>query len=250
MGYGGHVLKTYLGLLFGRKHILKTIFILCLAVLFSQLGFWQLDRLQWRRGLNTQLAIQYAQPPTRLNNLTNPDDLLTMSDQQISATGHFDYSAQIILKNQGGDTGPGVHLVAPFVLDQTNQAILVDRGWIPTKAWSAGDYAQYDEAFTEISGVVRQYQQPARNATTVESDPNATELFRLTYQDRQTQTAYELLPATLYQTPTSDDVTTLPLRQPQQVELSEGNHLAYAGQWFIFAIIFTGGYLYYLKKQG
>ena len=245
------MLKTYLGMLFGRKHILKTIFILFVVALFIKLGFWQLDRLQWRRNLNAQLATQLAQPPTQINDLATPDNLLSMSDQKIAALGHFDYSEQLILKNQGGDVGPGVHLVAPFVLEQTNQAILVDRGWIPLKAWESGDYAQFDEAFAEIAGVVRQYQPPARNADTVQSDPTATELFRLVYDQRQAQSAYNLLPAILQQTPTADDdINTLPYRQPHQVELSEGNHLAYAGQWFIFAIIFGGGYLYYLKKQG
>ncbi|HFC12441.1 MAG TPA: SURF1 family protein, partial [Anaerolineae bacterium] len=100
------MLKTYLGMLFGRKHILKTIFILFVVALFIKLGFWQLDRLQWRRNLNAQLATQLAQPPTQINDLATPDNLLSMSDQKIAALGHFDYSEQLILKNQGGDVGP------------------------------------------------------------------------------------------------------------------------------------------------
>ena len=63
-----------------------------LGILFlARLGFWQLDRLEWRRDLNTKTAAELAQPPISLNEV----DLAqfaweTMENRQIVTAGRFD----------------------------------------------------------------------------------------------------------------------------------------------------------------
>ena len=236
------------GRVFGRKHLPKTIFIILLVSLFIWLGFWQLDRRQWRLGLNAELAAQLAKPPALINNVTDFTTLLTMTDRKVTASGSFDYSEQVVLKNRNSElNGPGVHLIAPYRLTNSEQAILVDRGWISTADWTNGDYEQYDESFDQINGIVQQYDKPARNATAVTTEQS--ELFRLTFEQLQSQIEYELLPIIIQQTDVTPNLNARPYREPQAVELSEGNHLSYAVQWFSFAIIFGGGYLYYLRRE-
>ena len=239
------------GVLFGRNHILKTLLIVGLVVLFIWLGVWQLNRQEWRNNLNAEQAARLAQPPALINDLDNYDQLLDMVDQQVAVRGQFDYSEQIVLKNQNNDVvGPGVHLVAPFVLEGSDDAILVDRGWISTSEWQAGEYAQYDEALTELAGVVMLFQQPGRNAGAENSaETTSNELFRLVQEPMQARSSHELLPIVFRQTGDESNLTDRPWRESWAVELSPGNHLSYAVQWFSFALIFGIGYLFWLDRQ-
>ena len=239
------------GLLFGRNHILKTLLIAGLVILFIWLGVWQLNRHEWRKELNAEQAARLAQPPTLINDLADYSALLNMVDQQVTVRGQFDYSEQIVLKNQNNEVvGPGVHLVAPFVLDGDEHAILVDRGWLSTSEWQAGDYGQYDEALTELAGVVTLYQKPGRNAEVgVDSAELAqTELFRIVQEQMQARSEHDLLPVVFRQTGDESNLTDRPWRESWEVELSAGNHLSYAVQWFSFALIFGIGYLFWLDR--
>ena len=49
---------------------------------------------------------------------------------------------------------------------------------------------------------------------------------------------------------TSDENSTPPFPVNLTIDLSEGSHLGYAGQWFIFSILLGIGYPVYVKKQG
>ena len=231
-----------LGKLFGRKYLPKTLFILAAAAVCVWLGFWQLDRLEWRRGLNAATRTQLDQPPVNLNTLDDPSALRDMTDRAIVASGDFDFSEQIILKNQNSQaTGPGVHLVAPYVLDG-NRAVLVDRGWIPVAAAQIDALEPFDEQPTMVEGVVQQFS--TRDATLVNG-----EVFTLNFDQLQAVSQYELLPIVLLQTAEVDDINARPYRTPYRVDLSEGSHLGYAVQWFSFATIFVVGYLFYVRRE-
>lgn len=227
---------------FGRKNLFKTITIVFLVCLLTWLGFWQLDRLEWRRGQNAELAARLAQPPALINDFADAAPLLDMVDQRVRATGQFMLDEQVVLKNQTSELlGPGMHLVTPLSLGD-GRAVLVNRGWVPV----SDDYAQFDETASEIEGVIQAFQSPARNDAGV-LDAQA-ELFRLTFEQMQSQTREELLPVVLLQSAETDDLAARPYRSPIEPDLSEGNHLSYALQWFSFAIICTVGYVFYLRR--
>ncbi len=233
-----------MGSYFGRKNIAKTILILVIAATCIWLGFWQLDRLEWRRELNAATRIQINQPPLNLNTLSDESQLLEMTDRAISATGQFNFAEQIVLLNQNNQQiGSGVHLVAPFVLEGTDRAILVDRGWISNVEWQSADLRQFDESLTTIEGVVQQFS--PRPATLTNG-----EIFLLNYEQIQEVISAELLPVVMLQTSDNSDPATRPFRTAHEVELSEGSHLGYAVQWFSFATIFVIGYIFYVRKYG
>lgn len=237
-------------LFFGRKHILKTVLITVLCAIFIWLGLWQVERLAWRRSLNAELAAQLAQPPLLLNELTDGNTLLTMTDRDITATGSFDFSQQIIVKSQNSQFGSGIRLVAPFVLDGSERAILVDRGWISNSELSTNGLDGYDEPnLTTIEGVVRQSQTAPNGSTTTSQQP-VSEVFRIIIPTLQSQMPYELLPVYMLQSPTTTALDARPFREPFVPDLSEGNHLSYVIQWFSFAVIFGLGYIGYIRRNG
>jgi surfeit locus 1 family protein len=229
---------------FGRKNILKTLFILAAAAVCIWLGFWQLDRLKWRRDLNAATRAQLDQPPLDLNDVTDEAALRDMTDRAITATGQFDFNEQIVLLNQNSqEVGFGVHLVAPFILTGTNRAVLVDRGWISSAEWQSADLRQFDEPLTRLTGVVQPF---SPRTATLAND----ETFLLNFEQMQAVISAELLPIVFLQTADEVDLTARPYRTAYDVVLSEGSHLSYAVQWFSFATIFVVGYIFYIRKYG
>ena len=228
---------------FGRKHILKTFLILFLLAIFIWLGFWQLNRRRQRLAANVLYQTQIELPPFLLNSFDSAESLPTMKDQRVRVRGQFDFSLQKILKNQLLNEGPGVALIAPFVLEGTNQAILVNRGWIEQSKINSADLSSYDEPLTEIEGTI---QLPDRVRG---SDMTSAELFAIELPSLDALMPYDLFPVYVQQSPLSyDTATTRPLRTLPDYDLSEGPHLGYAVQWFSFAIIFLVGYISYLKR--
>ena len=66
------------------------------------------------------------------------------------------------------------------------------------------------------------------------------------------QIPYPLLPAVLLQEPLSpveSSGTVYPVREGLRLDLSEGPHLGYAIQWFLFSVLLPGGYLYWLARD-
>jgi surfeit locus 1 family protein len=60
---------------------------------------------------------------------------------------------------------------------------------------------------------------------------------------------YDLLPFYVVESPPVEGEATLPYNEPRQVDLSEGPHLGYAIQWFLFSLILTGGYIAYVNHH-
>jgi surfeit locus 1 family protein len=65
----------------------------------------------------------------------------------------------------------------------------------------------------------------------------------------QAQVPYELLPVYLLQVPPEGNATQLPYRAEPEVDLSDGPHLGYAIQWFIFSLILGIIYVRYVNKK-
>jgi surfeit locus 1 family protein len=63
----------------------------------------------------------------------------------------------------------------------------------------------------------------------------------------QPQMPYELLPIFVVQA--KEDNQVLPYRREQEIDLSEGPHLSYAVQWFIFSLGLGIAYVIYVRKS-
>ena len=95
----------------------------------AALGFWQLDRLEQRPGV--QSAAQRR--PGRASLGTDGRALAAgdLRDRQAVAYGSFDYTHQVAIRNQNYQGQPGFYLVTPLRFSGSEMAVLVNRGWIP-----------------------------------------------------------------------------------------------------------------------
>lgn len=238
-------MTTTLKKLFSRRWWWVTLLVLAgIAVLIS-LGNWQLDRLAQRRAANAQLAEQLAAAPLDLNDPTlDVGSLPSMPGRAAAVTGEFDLEQQFWLKLQNFGGQAGGHLIAPLRIAGRQEAVLVDRGWVPFGDADPARWQQYDElGQVAINGVIRPTEASDRASVPPE---DSREWFRVDVGAMAQRLPYRLLPIYLYQT--DDDGQTPPLREQPEVDLSEGPHLSYALQWFAFALMLGVGYLFFVHR--
>ena len=239
-----HLLKT----IFSRRWWWVTILVLVLMGVLVRLGFWQLDRLDQRRTANAEIAAALDASPLDLNSGDIPEDIAQVKNRLASGTGTFDHEQQVLLKVQNWGYRAGVNLITPLVLDGGQTAVLVDRGWIP----DADAVPEAQSAFdmpgdVEIEGYVVLSQELGREPAATPEGPQS-EVYRVDISAIQPQIPYTLLPFYIVQAPQNNN-DQLPYRLEPQVELSEGNHLSYALQWFIFSIGLGVAYLVFVNKS-
>ena len=239
--------------LFKRKWILATLLITMVVIVFIRLGFWQLDRLDQRRTLNARLMVQLEVAPLVLDADGLQKDLYEMEFRRAIVKGQYDFSQQIALRNQFIDGKLGVHLVTPLHIEGTDQAIMVDRGWIPFEDETPESWGKYDEpGMVSATGIIRRSQvTPELNMLpdpTLAPGQERLDTWSMVNLERiSDQVSLPLVNVYLQQVP-DDAWTGLPLRNPTELEITEGPHMDYALQWFSFALLVLVGYPYYVRK--
>ncbi|NLG72109.1 MAG: SURF1 family protein [Chloroflexi bacterium] len=237
-----------------RRWILTTLLVIAAVVVMIRLGFWQLDRLEQRRAFNARVQAQLNMPPLELNGAALQADLHNMEYRDVIVRGEYDHSQEIAIRNQAMDGQWGVHLVTPLVIEGTERAILVDRGWIPAEDYTSGDWSKYAEpGVVEVRGVIRRSQSrpdfgPRSDPTPVPGGEPVKSWNFVNVEAIDQQVSYDLLPAYIQQAP-SPSWTGLPARTAPQLNLTEGSHLGYALQWFAFAAILGIGYPFFIQRQ-
>lgn len=243
-------LLSLLGVAVSRRWLLPTIVVLIGMGILARLGFWQLDRLEQRRTANAALRQVLASPPLELTGEENLTHLSDLKDREVVVGGEYDFSRQVILKLQNWEGQTGVHLVTPLLLDERERAVLVDRGWIPETQAGSESLSKFDEPGEVIVGGYVALSQTLSRATDAKQvgEPQ-DEWYRIDIEAIQAQLPYELLPVYIRQAPLPGGNTEPPFRSEREIDLSEGPHLGYAVQWFIFSFILLMIYLTYLGKR-
>lgn len=234
--------------LWSRKWWWVTLLVIGGVVLLIRLGFWQLDRLHQKQAYNLLMAERWRQEPLDLNNAALPDDLTKLEYRRIAAQGEFDYERQILLKNQVLNGAAGFYVVTPLLLDG-DRAILVARGWVPLEQADQQTWSTFNEDGGSVIGRILAPPEPTATGTTATAAAPQVEWYSLDLQAIQRQMPYTLEPAVIEQLPEGNrPFDRLPIRQ-EPTPLDEGNHLSYAIQWFMFAMILGIGYIPFIQWQ-
>lgn len=108
---------------------IPTVVVFCLLPILIALGFWQLDRAEQKRTLIAQQKRQSAAPSIQLTAAT-PEDQDALRYQSVTAAGRYDGDHQFLIDNQISEGKAGYYVLTPFILEGSNKAVLVNRGWI------------------------------------------------------------------------------------------------------------------------
>jgi surfeit locus 1 family protein len=235
--------------IFSRRWILTTLIVIAGTALCIRLGIWQLDRLEQRRAFNAHVEAMWAAPSLNLPE-DDTQDLTSMEYRSVQASGSFDFENQVALRNQYWKDQYGFHLLTPLLLAD-GSAVLVDRGWIPGEGGDdPANWEDYREpAAVSISGIIRLGQQEPDVGGVPDEQRGLLRFWNNVNLERLgEQMPYELLPVYI-QLDVDETDTQPPIAYQPEIELTEGPHLGYAGQWFTFATILFLGYPFYIRRQ-
>jgi len=238
-----------------RRWVLTTIVVLAGVALCIRLGIWQFDRLAWRREFNQRVESQIQAAPLDLNQQFDVAGLFNMEYRSVQVVGTYDFSQEVLLRNQIYDNHLGVHVFTPLKIAGSDVAILVERGWIPVEEAGLPAREKFNEpGQVTVNGRLRRpLDQPevvggATNPTLAPGQSRIDGWSYINIDQIQTQISLKLAPMYLQQSP-DPAWTQMPYRELKLPEISEGPHMGYALQWFTFATILGGGYPFFVRKQ-
>ena len=100
-----------------------TIFFVFFAILFFYLGVWQIERGNAKKLIMNEFENNIKKEPKYINEESKKWD-------RVYAKGRWDDSKQILIDNVINNGIAGYKVLTPLRINETDQLILVDRGWI------------------------------------------------------------------------------------------------------------------------
>ena len=234
-----------IGTFFNRRWRWATVAVILGMLFLARLGLWQLDRLEMRREVNAEKLAEMSADPLDLNADLSGLPFEEMINRRTKAVGEYDFSNQFLIEAQTFESQPGRYLLTPLLLNDTDQAVLVNRGWVPD---AETDFAQFNEAGTiEVVGRFQRSQTLSGDRVTQIEEGNR--IFRIDVGAAAGVLPYDVLP--VYVLPETDEIidSTLPYLPTADLSLDEGSHFSYALQWFSFALLLAVMYVIFVNRQ-
>jgi cytochrome oxidase assembly protein ShyY1 len=219
---------------------------LVLAAVFTMvnLGIWQLHRLDERRINNADFVVQIEQAPVSLASVLDElrVDPEAYVNRRVQTTGTY-FPDQIVLFNRS-QGGGAVDNVLTRLETQDGAVLLVNRGAIPVQATPPTPFPRE----VQIEGRLRLSESRERGGLSDAEQTVITELRRVNIDQIAAEspgTDYIPMYVELLESSPAAGPTDPQLLDPP--ELSEGNHLSYAFQWFIFAFSVAVGWIFAVR---
>jgi len=248
-------------ILLSKKWLIPTLLVPLAVVTMARLGIWQLDRLEQRQTHNQQVKTMLSAPAVELSAQTIPGPNPEITKENLSAweyrtahvRGEYDPGTGMIIRNQAWEQQPGVHVLIPLLIQGTEQAVLVDLGWVPQEEYRDGRWKRYiPSGPLEIQGMIRTSESPptfgGQSNPTPHSGQRITAWNFIDIKEIQKQIPHPLLPVYIQAMPQGEQ-DSLPYRTQPAFELTAGPHLGYAVQWFAFATVLGIGYPVYVYRK-
>jgi surfeit locus 1 family protein len=239
--------------------ILSHLFVGSCVVAMIWAGFWQLSRLDERRAANAAVLAAQDLPTAPLAEVlpagvaSTDDEVAAARFRTVTVTGTYRPEDEVLIRNRSYEGAPGYWVLTPLV-QADGTAVAVNRGWVPFAVQPEGPWDRFapPTGTVTVTGLVREPQvRSTGGIVSSPQDPGEGRLRTLSRVDvgrLAQQVTSPLIPAYVdlrVQEPAQPDQTPTPVPAP---ELSEGPHLGYAGQWFIFATLTTVVYVLMLRR--
>nr|XP_023014926.1 surfeit locus protein 1 [Leptinotarsa decemlineata] len=145
-------------------------FLLVIPVSTFSLGVWQVMRKNWKEGLLIDLQERTNSQPVELPQ--NLDDIEKLEYKPVHVRGHFLHEKEMYIGPRsllvngdaasnsslltGSNKSHGFTVITPFKLEDRDETILVNRGWVPSKHKDPRTRQEGQvEGTVDVIGVVR-----------------------------------------------------------------------------------------------
>ncbi len=208
-------------------------------------GFWQLRRLDERQAFNAVVEERYDADPVPIDDLltpgTDPDDVTW---RPVTASGSYLPDDGVLIVNRSQNGRAGVNTVVPLRLDD-GRILLVNRGFVP----QTFDVPPVPADDVAVTGRLRPSQDRRLGQLSDPADGVLREAQRVDIERLAGQFDGPVVPMyidLIESVPAEADAVPEPVIAP---DLSEGNHLSYAAQWFIFSIATGVGWVLAVRRS-
>jgi cytochrome oxidase assembly protein ShyY1 len=213
-------------------------------VAMVNLGFWQLRRLDQRETFNAEVEARYDEAPVPIDDLLVPGaDPATVEWRPVTATGTYlpDETVRIVNRSQNGFAGDNI--VVPLDLGD-GRLLLVNRGFLPLGL----DLPPAPEGSVSVTGRLRPSQERRTGQLSDAAEGDLSEAQRLDIGRLAPQLDGDVVDMYVdaFRSQPADSEALQPVIQP---DLSEGPHLSYAVQWFVFSIAVAIGWTLAVRKS-
>jgi cytochrome oxidase assembly protein ShyY1 len=235
------------GFLASRRWALRILAGLVLVAACLRLGLWQLDRNDQREARNAVIeanANREAVPVADVLTVGSPvpaDRVWT----PVETAGRYDVDHQMVVRLRPLDGRPGVHVLTPFVT-ATGAAVLVDRGFVAQGGSAAAVPAVPEPPAGEVEVVGRiRLSEEGRGSG---GDPGEGVIRYVDVDEIAHALPYPLYGAWLELVSEIPAPAEAPVPPPAP-STDAGPHLSYAVQWFLFACIGIGGFVFLVRAE-
>jgi surfeit locus 1 family protein len=243
--------RTPSGGRFFRPMLWPTLLTAAMLPVLLGLGFWQVERLAWKRDLIATMTERMAADPIAL---PAPETWLALDADmleytRVSLRGRFLHEQELHYFTQDKTGAPGYAVIVPLVLaGETGAVVLVDRGFVPVamKDPSTREETRTD-AEVNLVGILRT---PQPRGPFDGADDPARNIWMV--RDPATMAAHlDLARVAPFIIEAEPDPMSGPWPKAGRTRVDlPNNHLDYALTWFGLSLVLISIYLIYHRSQG
>lgn len=229
--------------LFTRRWIGLLLVVVVVGVVCVELGLWQFRRYTERHDSNHVTEANLEADPVPVTDVFDESSPPSSDElwRVVEATGSYDVEHQLVVLYRTREGVPGVDVVVPLLTD-SGSALIVDRGWVETSGNGnqTPDVPAPPRGTVTVAGWVR-----------INSDGDGSEVTPSDGSMRAISSGAigDTVPYPLYDgfvdlTEETPSATPAPERA-EAPDLGSGPHFFYGVQWFFFALLAFGFWVYF-----
>ncbi len=225
-----------------KRWITLLLVVVVFGIACVELGLWQLRRLDERKTLNAAISSHMHMPVQPIETVLGSGDVNRALYRRVSASGQYDVPQEVLLSGRAVNDRPGNDLLTPLKLSD-GRALIVNRGFVPLDINTPGaPQARPPNGNVTVTGIVLPTETKGLFGQTIPGG-HLSSIVRIDIPRIHEQLPYAVIPVyLLLATQQPAQSGSLPQAESYQPDLSNGPHLSYAIQWFIFASIAVIGY--------
>jgi len=237
------------------RWILSHLLVLLLIIVMINLGFWQLRRLDEKKTINAHIRSRGSLPTESIATLVPPASTRASTRdvqwRRVTATGTYRVADELVVSNRTVDGQPGFWVLTRLVMSD-GTIVPVVRGFVFRPAFE--DHGISDVTAPTGQVTIEGALQSAPTSGRFGEEPSRNTMVPAISQVDAKRLAERWGPTVLpiylrLDSGAGAPTVTGPLYPVPPPPLSEGPHLSYAIQWFIFSAIAIGGYPMVLRRQ-
>jgi surfeit locus 1 family protein len=240
---------AFLGFVKTPRGAILTGVIIGLALLFVNLGIWQLDRHRERGIENQVMSARLVSDSTPVSTLLASvgSDLSSLEYRPVLVEGEYLPELEILVRNMTNLGQAGFHVITPLQTADVG-VVLVNRGWVPLTMDEPPVESRPPTGTVVVEGLVR-LTQLRPSVGRVEPEGVLEVVSRVDIDRLSQQLPGEVAPVWVQARDSGDTLQDLPVAVPVPDFTDPGPHLMYAIEWFGFSVIGLVGFFFLIRNR-